>query len=85
MVIQFGKEPDPGIRIRKAQGKEIRRIRTMRGIEVHEFATAVGVTDGAVSQWETGRYTPRPHIQVKIARVLDVPWSIVFSLDREVA
>lgn len=85
MVVTFGKELDPAKRIRIQQGKEIRRIRKMRQMEIHEFAADVGVTDGAVSQWETGRFSPRPHVQVKIAAVLDVPWSSLFGLDREVA
>lgn len=84
-MVTFGKELDPATRIRKTQGREIRRIRKMRKIEIHDFAAQLGVTQGAVSQWETGRYTPRQHVQVKIATVLDVPWSSIFGLDQEVA
>jgi transcriptional regulator with XRE-family HTH domain len=55
----------------------------MRNMSVTELAVAVGVTPGAVSQWETGRFSPRQQVQVRIARALDVPWQMVFGLDSE--
>ena len=85
MVTTFGKETDPALRIRRAQGKLIRQTRQMRGLSIDDFAKAVDKTPGAVSQWELGNYTPRPAVQVKIAEVLNVPWSLIFGLDREVA
>lgn len=85
MVTTFGTETDPARRIRKRQGAEIKRIRKMRGMSVQEFADAVEKTVGAVCQWELGNYSPRPAVQVRIATVLDVPWSTIFGLDREVA
>ena len=81
MVIKFGKEPDPAKRIRLGQGNRIRSTRKLRQMSIEDFAAAVGVTPGAVSQWETGRFAPRQHVQVKIATVLDVPWSSLFGLD----
>lgn len=83
MVVQVGKEQDPAKRIRLRQGAKIREVRTMRGLSIREFAASVGVTDGAVSQWETGRFTPRREVQVRIAIALDVPWSLLFGLDAE--
>lgn len=82
MVRTFGKEVDPGKRIRKAQGKDIRELRKLKGLSIQEFAEAVGVTEGAVSQWELGGYSPRPHHQVRIAAIFDVTWSSLFGLDR---
>lgn len=61
----------------------MRKIRLLREKSIHDLAEAVGVTDGAVSQWETGRFTPRQEIQVRIAKALDVPWSTIFGLDAE--
>ena len=83
MVIRAGHEQDVAKRIRQRQGAAIRQVRTMRGISIRDFAAAVGVTDGAVSQWETGRFAPRQEMQVRIARALDVPWSVLFGLDAE--
>jgi transcriptional regulator with XRE-family HTH domain len=85
MVITLGREADPRKRIRKRQGDTIRKVRQLRGLSIEEFAKAVAVTSSAVSQWETGRFTPRQEMQVRIARALDVPWSTIFGLDAEVA
>lgn len=84
MVTRLGVEPERGKRIRQTQGATIRNVRTLRGLSIHDFAHAVGVTDGAVSQWETGRFTPRQEVQVRIAEVLNVPWSTIFGLDSQV-
>lgn len=83
MVLKVGHEPNPAKRIRQKQGETMRKIRLLREKSIHDLAEAVGVTDGAVSQWETGRFTPRQEIQVRIAKALDVPWSTIFGLDAE--
>lgn len=83
MVI--GTEVDPALRIRKRQGKTIRQLRKMRGLTSQELAAEIGVTPGAVSQWEHGVHSPRQHHQTSIARALDVPWSTIFGLDGEAA
>ena len=85
MVIKVGHEPNPAKRRRQRQGEAIRRVRTMRDMSIAGLAEACDVTPGAVSQWETGRFTPRDEMQVRIARALDVPWSMLFALDAEVA
>lgn len=90
MVIRT-REPDPGKRIRSRQGGLIKQIRTMRGLSVRELADAINalgvkgitVTPGAVSHWENGKASPRQVTQLAIAKVLDVPWSTIFSLDGE--
>jgi transcriptional regulator with XRE-family HTH domain len=86
VVLKIGREPNPAKRIRQRQGETIRKIRKdIRRLSIGEFAEALGVTPGAVSQWETGRFTPRQEMQVRIARALDVPWSTIFGLDAESA
>lgn len=85
MFVQVGHDPDAGSRRRTRQGKAIRQVRQMRGMSVAELATACGVTQGAISHWEHGRFSPRADMQVAIARALDVPWSMIFGLDAEVA
>jgi transcriptional regulator with XRE-family HTH domain len=82
-MLQIGHEVDPAIRRRRRQGETIRKVRTLRSMSMVELADACGVTQGAVSQWETGRFTPRADMQVRIARALDVPWSTIFALDAE--
>ena len=81
MVIKYGSEPDPARRIRIRQGENIRKARVLRGMTPAELAEAVGVTVSAISQWETGRYSPRQHHQLAICRALDVAHSFVFGLD----
>ena len=84
-MVRLGNDPDPTKRIRQRQGQMIRKTRQLRGMSINELASAVGVTDGAVSQWETGRFAPRQQRQVAIAKTLDVPWSMIFGLDAEAA
>ncbi len=81
-MISLGSEQDPAKRIRQAQGTRIKEARKYRNLSHAELAVAVGVSPGAVSQWETGRTAPRQHHQAAIAKALDVPWSQLFSLDR---
>lgn len=85
MVIKVGVEPDVAKRIRGKQGSTIRKVRELRGLTIEELAVKVAVSPGAVSQWECGRFTPRQHLQIKLASVLDVPWSTLFGLDGEAA
>lgn len=85
MVKQFGIDPDPQKRIRRRQGKAIRETREMLGMSPTELAESVGVTPGAISQWENGRTSPRQHHQIAVAQTLNVPWSLLFGLDGEVA
>lgn len=85
MVITLGREPDLARRIRQHQGRIIRETRKLRDLSRGELAETMGVTIGAVSQWENGTTTPRQHIQAQLAKALDVPWSMIFSLDTGVA
>lgn len=87
MVIQVGIEPDPAKRIRLKQGQAIRSTRLIRQMSVEDLAEMMDppVTPGAVRHWETGRYSPRQHHQVQIARALGVPWGVLFALNGEAA
>ena len=85
MVKQIGIEPDPAKRIRQRQGRAIRQVREMRTLSIEDLADRLGVSSGAISHWETGRYSPRQHHQVALAGALSVPWSTLFGLDGEAA
>lgn len=85
MVRTLGIEADPAKRIRKRQGKAIRETRELKQLSIEEFAELLKVSPGAVSHWETGRYTPRAAKQVAIAKALGVPWGVLFGLDGEAA
>lgn len=49
----------------------IRRLREEKGISQLEFAIAMGVTQGAVSHWETGRRKPDIDDLVRMAELLN--------------
>lgn len=48
----------------------IRRARLRRKLTQQQLAAAVGVTKGAVSQWEQGATRPEPTTAVKLAGLL---------------
>lgn len=73
------KTPAEAIRVR--QGTKIREYRTHWKLSQGELAESVGVTKAAVSEWERGVSSPRPHLQVSIAKALKAPWAIIFGLD----
>lgn len=85
MVITVGTDPDRDRARRKRQGNLIRDLRERHSLAMSDLAELVGVSVGAISQWETGRYTPRVKHQVALARALNVPHSLLFQLDSEVA
>lgn len=81
MVVKMGSEKDLRKRIRLSQGGKIRQARKLRDLTARQLGDLVGVTEGAVLQWERGRTTPRQHHQALLAKKLDVPWSFLFGLD----
>jgi transcriptional regulator with XRE-family HTH domain len=90
-VFTFGQDTDAARALRKKQGAELRKIRkefrglTLRALAAKIRATGVPVTAQAISQWENGLSTPRPHMKVAVARALDFPPSMVWGLDGEAA
>lgn len=86
-------ESDQGRRIRQRQGTLIRQLRTARNMSIQRVADAINalgvpgvkVTAGAVGHWENAHSSPHnPLTQLALAKVLDVKWSTIFSLDEEV-
>lgn len=51
----------------------IRLARFLSGMSQSDFAKAVGVTPGAVGQWENGKTMPNPRKLKLISEVLGVP------------
>ena len=92
MVIQLGHEPDAAKRLRQKQGKTLREIRKdFRGLSIQQVVDKMNALEGvtitpqAISQWERGDCTPRPHLKVAICRALDVTPSSIWNLDAEAA
>ena len=53
-------------------GGFLRDLRKQKGLSQEQLATAVGVTQGAVSQWEKGRSKPSVAVLMKLADALGV-------------
>lgn len=54
-------------------GCKIRDARKAHGIKQGEFARMLGVTNGAVSQWEKGKTLPGRDKLIRISEILDIP------------
>jgi transcriptional regulator with XRE-family HTH domain len=85
IVIMDTASKTPGEALRRRQGGRIKDFRQLRKMSQSDLAGACSVTKAAVSEWENGKSTPRQHLQVKIAKALDAPWSALFGLDGEAA
>ena len=57
----------------------IKKLRIESGMTQQQLADALGVSDGAVSQWETGIYFPRIGMVQKIAGLFGVKVSDVIG------
>ena len=50
----------------------LKQLRVAKGLTCEELARRIGVTDGTISNWETGRGLPRPRSFPKLARQLGI-------------
>lgn len=66
------------LKIRRQWGSAIKAQRQLLGMTVRQLAVACDVSVQAVYKWEAGAAAPRPHVQVDIARALNVDPSILF-------
>lgn len=60
-------------------GQKIRQVREARGLSQGALAEALGVTQTAVSYWESGRRSPDVDDLIEIAEVLDTDVAALFS------
>lgn len=55
------------------------RLRELRGERtIREVSEAVGVTEAAMSYYETGKRIPRPQIMIRIANYYGLPVGTIF-------
>jgi len=54
-------------------GNLLRELRESRGLSQYQLGKLVGVTNRAVSKWETGSAKPKTTLLLQLADVLDVP------------
>lgn len=90
-VRTIGQEPDPAKRLRKKWGDEMRYTRrTLKGWTLDQLAaemTDAGypVTPQAISFWERGESSPRPHHQLGWCKVTGRLHGDVFVMSDEAA
>ena len=61
----------------------IRKIRESRKISQESLAALIGVTQGAVSQWESGKTMPTAQNIIDLARILDCTTDDILITDKE--
>lgn len=64
-------------------GKNLRRLRTERGLSLEGLARASGVSRAMLGQVELGQSAPTINVLWKIARAVDVPFSALISTTQE--
>lgn len=64
-------------------GKNLRRLRTERGLSLEKLAQASGVSRAMLGQVELGQSAPTINVLWKIAKSLDVPFSALISTTSE--
>lgn len=85
VIVMKDQPKTPAHAIRQRQGAKIRDFRKIHDMTQQDLANKVKVTKAAVSEWERGASSPRPHIQVAIAAALNAPWTTLFGLEGEAA
>src|SRR4051812_32114751 len=60
-------------------GKNLRRLRTQRGLSLERLAKASGVSRAMLGQVELGQSAPTINVLWKIARALALPFSALIS------
>ena len=61
----------------------IRKIRERKKISQGSLAALIGVTQGAVSQWESGKTTPTAQNIIDLARILDCTTDDILIAEKE--
>ena len=69
--------------LRATRGARIRQARVDKGLSQEALASAMEppVTKAAVSDWESGKSSPRLPHQFALIRVLDADLAAVFGID----
>lgn len=65
-----------------ALGRNLKRLRTRKGLSLERFAKLSGVSRGMLSQIETGKSAPTINVLWKIANALGVPFAALLDSQR---
>jgi transcriptional regulator with XRE-family HTH domain len=72
--------PDTDQDLAPIVGKNLRRLRSQRGLSLERLAKASGVSRAMLGQIELGQSAPTINVLWKIARALDLPFSALISM-----
>lgn len=61
----------------------IRKIRKRKKMSQKSISALIGVTQAAVSQWESGKTTPTAQNIIDLARILDCTTDDILITDKE--
>lgn len=75
--------PEAELKERQRVGATLRRIRTLRGWKLGEFATQIDISYAYLSNIEAGRKALPDHVLARAARVLEVEQIDIKHPDRE--
>lgn len=70
---------DMGADLAPVVGRNLRRLRTERGLSLERLAQASGVSRAMLGQVELGQSAPTINVLWKIARAVDVPFSALIT------
>jgi transcriptional regulator with XRE-family HTH domain len=71
--------PETAADLAPVVGKNLRRLRTERGLSLEKLAQASGVSRAMLGQVELGQSAPTINVLWKIARAVDVPFSALIT------
>jgi transcriptional regulator with XRE-family HTH domain len=71
--------PETSADLAPVVGKNLRRLRTERGLSLERLAQASGVSRAMLGQVELGQSAPTINVLWKIARAVDVPFSALIT------
>jgi transcriptional regulator with XRE-family HTH domain len=57
----------------------LREWRQKKGLTQADLAAKIGVSQAAISQWETGALTPSPLMIGQLSEVLDIPLAMLLN------
>lgn len=66
-------------------GKNIKAYRKDKGMTQHDLASMIGISDGAVSKWETDSSKPDIELLPTLARALEISMDELFSFERKIS
>lgn len=71
--------PEPSTDLAPVVGKNLKRLRTERGLSLERLAQSSGVSRAMLGQVELGQSAPTINVLWKMARALDVPFSALIT------